>query len=187
MPSYFAVAMAIAVSGSAWQNDVNAGFPDARASITLFRRGNSAMLFPFVRWQRAAAWARPAHACRNRLAAAGQDPVRTARRVCRRRSWHILGSARRGEEPDMSTAYMVAAGLVLAGLLLTAVGIASAARAINIDAETAAALAGIRLDRNRELEANLIAQSRAARRGLWTIFAGTVLQALGTAVPLHWT
>jgi uncharacterized membrane protein len=87
----------------------------------------------------------------------------------------------------MSTAYMVAAGLVLVGLLLTALGIASAARAINIDAETAAALAGIRLDRNRELEANLIAQSRAARRGLWTIFAGTVLQALGTAVPLHWT
>jgi hypothetical protein len=87
----------------------------------------------------------------------------------------------------MSTAYMVAAGLVLVGLVLTAVGIASAARAINIDAETAAALAGIRLDRNRELEANLIAQSRAARRGLWTILAGTVLQALGTAVPLHWT
>jgi hypothetical protein len=87
----------------------------------------------------------------------------------------------------MSTAYMVAAGLVLVGLVLTAVGIAGAARAINIDAETAAALAGIRLDRNRELEANLIAQSRAARRGLWTIFAGTVLQALGTAVPLHWT
>ena len=41
--------------------------------------------------------------------------------------------------------------------------------------------------RNRVLEANLIAQSRAARRGLWTIFLGTVLQALGTAVPLHWT
>jgi uncharacterized membrane protein len=86
----------------------------------------------------------------------------------------------------MSTAYMVAAGLVLAGLLLTAVGIALAARAITIDQETAAALAGIRLDRNRALEANLIAQSRAARRGLWTIFVGTVLQALGTTVPLHW-
>ena len=87
----------------------------------------------------------------------------------------------------MSTAYMVAAGLVLAGLALTAVGIVVAARAITIDEATAAALAGIRLDRNRALEANLIAQSRAARRGLWTIFIGTVLQALGTTVPLHWT
>jgi uncharacterized membrane protein len=88
---------------------------------------------------------------------------------------------------DMSTAYMVAAGLVLAGLLLTALGIAVAARAVTIDEKTAADLAGIRLDRNRELEASLIAQSRSARRGLWTIFLGTVLQALGTAVPLHWT
>jgi len=87
----------------------------------------------------------------------------------------------------MSTAYMVAAGLVLAGLLLTAVGIALAARAATIDEETAAALSGIRLDRNRALEASLIAQSRAVRRALWTIFAGTVLQVLGTAVPLHWT
>jgi hypothetical protein len=87
----------------------------------------------------------------------------------------------------MSTAYMVAAGLVLGGLLLTALGIAVAARAINIDEDTAAALAGIRLDRNRALEASLIAQSRTARRGLWTIFLGTALQALGTAVPLHWT
>ena len=87
----------------------------------------------------------------------------------------------------MSTAYLVAAGLVLAGLLFTAAGIAVAARGVTIDQETAAALAGIRLDRNRTLEAHLIAQSRAVRRGLWTIFLGTVLQALGTAVPLHWT
>ena len=87
----------------------------------------------------------------------------------------------------MSTAYMVAAGLVLVGLLLTALGIAVAAKAVTIDEETAAALAGIRLDRNRALEAQLIAQSRAVRRGLWMIFLGTLLQALGTAVPLHWT
>jgi hypothetical protein len=41
---------------------------------------------------------------------------------------------------DMSTAYMVAAGLVLAGLLLTALGVAVAARAVTIDEKTAADL-----------------------------------------------
>ena len=87
----------------------------------------------------------------------------------------------------MSTAYLVATILVLAGLLLTVAGVAVVARAVTIDARTAAAMAGIRLDRDRELEADLLAQSRAARRGLWTILTGTVLQALGTAVPLHWT
>ncbi|HXW23369.1 MAG TPA: hypothetical protein VEK73_01365 [Xanthobacteraceae bacterium] len=86
----------------------------------------------------------------------------------------------------MSMAYTVATVVVLIGLLLTAAGVAVVARAINIDAETAAAIAAIRLDRNRALEASLMAQSRAARRGLWTILVGTVLQALGTAVPLHW-
>lgn len=87
----------------------------------------------------------------------------------------------------MSTAYLVATVLVLVGLLLTTAGVAVVARAVSIDERTAAAMAGIRLDRDRELEANLLAQSRAARRGLWTILLGTVLQALGTAVPLHWT
>src|SRR5262245_52349744 len=46
MPSYLAVAIAMAVSGSAWQNDVNAGLPDSRARITPLRRGMSAMQFP---------------------------------------------------------------------------------------------------------------------------------------------
>src|SRR5262249_4100913 len=46
MPSYLAVDIAIAVSGSAWQNDVNAGLPASRARITPFKRGISAMLFP---------------------------------------------------------------------------------------------------------------------------------------------
>src|SRR5882757_8219433 len=46
MPSYLAVAMAIAVSGSAWQKDVNVGLPDSKARITPFKRGISAMLFP---------------------------------------------------------------------------------------------------------------------------------------------
>jgi hypothetical protein len=92
-----------------------------------------------------------------------------------------------GEEQDMSTAYTVATVLELVGLVLTALGIGLVARAVSIDEETAAAMAAIRLDRDRALEASLIAQSRAARRGLWTILAGTVLQALGTAVPLHWT
>jgi hypothetical protein len=92
-----------------------------------------------------------------------------------------------GKERDMSTAYIVATVMVLVGLLLTAVGVGIAARAIGIDERTAAAIAAIRLDRDRALEASLLAQSRAARRGLWTILAGTVLQALGTAVPLHWT
>jgi uncharacterized membrane protein len=87
----------------------------------------------------------------------------------------------------MSTAYTVATVLVLVGLLLTALGIALVAGAVNLDEETAAAIAAIRLDRDRALAASLIAQSRAARRGLWTILVGTVLQALGTAVPLHWT
>jgi uncharacterized membrane protein len=87
----------------------------------------------------------------------------------------------------MSTAYTVATVLVLVGLLITALGIGLVARAVNLDEETAAAIAAIRLDRDRSLEATLIAQSRATRRGLWTILVGTVLQALGTAVPLHWT
>src|SRR6516225_299716 len=43
MPSYFAVAIAIAVSGSAWQKEVNAGLPDSRARTTPLRRGMSAM------------------------------------------------------------------------------------------------------------------------------------------------
>src|ERR1700675_1085711 len=46
MPSYFAVATAIAVSGSAWQKDVKVGLPDSNARITPFKRGISAMLFP---------------------------------------------------------------------------------------------------------------------------------------------
>src|SRR5262249_27056540 len=46
MPSYLAADIAIAVSGSAWQNDVNAGLPASRERITPFRRGMSAMLFP---------------------------------------------------------------------------------------------------------------------------------------------
>jgi hypothetical protein len=92
-----------------------------------------------------------------------------------------------GEEPNMSTAYTVATVIVLVGLLLTAVGVGIAGRAIGIDERTAAAIAAIRLDRDRALEASLLAQSRAARRGLWTILAGTMLQALGTAIPLHWT
>jgi hypothetical protein len=136
------------VSGSAWQKDVKAGFPDARPLITLFRRGNSATLFPREQRPRA---------------------------------------DYRGEERDMSTAYTLATVVVLIGLLMTGLGIGLAARAVNIDEETAAAIAAIRLDRNRDLEATLIVQSRAARRGLWTIFVGTMLQALGTAVPLYWT
>jgi hypothetical protein len=87
----------------------------------------------------------------------------------------------------MSTAYTVATVIVLIGLALTAVGVGIAARAVNIDERTAAAIAAIRLDRDRALEASLLAQSRAARRGLWTILVGTMLQAVGTAVPLHWT
>src|SRR5437763_14326419 len=46
MPSYFAVLMAIAVSGSAWQKDVNAGLPLSKARITPFNRAISAMLDP---------------------------------------------------------------------------------------------------------------------------------------------
>src|SRR5436190_1342444 len=46
IPSYLAVAIAMAVSASAWQNDVNACLPDSKARITPLRRGMSAMLFP---------------------------------------------------------------------------------------------------------------------------------------------
>src|SRR5262252_11035467 len=54
MPSYLAADIAIAVSGSAWQNDVNAGLPASRARITPFRRGISAMLVPCARGSAAA-------------------------------------------------------------------------------------------------------------------------------------
>src|SRR4030081_564450 len=49
MPSYLAVAIAIAVSGSAWQNDVNAGLPGSRARITLFKREISPMPSPITK------------------------------------------------------------------------------------------------------------------------------------------
>jgi hypothetical protein len=87
----------------------------------------------------------------------------------------------------MSTAYTLATVLVLIGLLLTAVGVGIAAKAVTVDAETAAAIAGIRLDRDRDLEKTLLVQSRAARRGLQLILVGTLLQAIGTAVPLYWS
>src|SRR6476646_4545427 len=44
MPSYLAVVIATAVSGSAWQKDVNAGLPDSRARMTPLSRGMSAMV-----------------------------------------------------------------------------------------------------------------------------------------------
>ena len=41
--------IAIAVSESAWQNEVNAGLPDSSARITPFKRGMLAMFYP-LRW-----------------------------------------------------------------------------------------------------------------------------------------
>ena len=47
MPSYLAVVIAIAVSGSAWQNDVNAGLPDfERADHAVQTRNISHALSP---------------------------------------------------------------------------------------------------------------------------------------------
>src|SRR5262249_36328480 len=59
MPSYFAADIAIAVSGSAWQNDVNAGLPASSARVTPFRRGMSGMLPPCARVARPRPQPRP--------------------------------------------------------------------------------------------------------------------------------
>ena len=71
-----------------------------------------------------------------------------------------------------------------AGLGLTAIGAAIAARAVIISDDQATELSKTMWDANVKLKANLIRQSRGAMRGLWLVVAGTLLQLLGVLLPL---
>src|SRR6185312_7918268 len=77
-PSYLAVVMAIAVSGSAWQNDVNAGLPDSSALMTPLRRGMSGIGFPLTLFV-SAFYRRPFSLRHHRAAAKRRVPVIPAR------------------------------------------------------------------------------------------------------------
>jgi hypothetical protein len=74
--------------------------------------------------------------------------------------------------------------LILLGLLLTAVGAGIAAKAVIISDEQATRLAGPNLGGNNALADSLKAQSRRAKNGLRMILGGTILQIMGTALPL---
>lgn len=78
----------------------------------------------------------------------------------------------------------VAAGLVLFGLILTAVGAAIAASGVILTLEQATELASTKWNMNLELRDALLDQSRKAMRGLIFIAIGTVVQLAGTIIPL---
>jgi hypothetical protein len=87
----------------------------------------------------------------------------------------------------------VIAVLIVGGLVFTGYGAWVTSNAVILTPEQAVNIGLSRfsdenLDENLKLPAvrNLLAQSRAARRGLLAIFAGSVLQALGTLVWLFW-
>lgn len=71
--------------------------------------------------------------------------------------------------------------LTLVGLAATALGAWIAARAVIITEQRAAKLAETHWDKSRPLEAAFIAQSEAARNGLYLVMVGTILQFTGTA------
>jgi hypothetical protein len=56
------------------------------------------------------------------------------------------------------------------------IGAIIAARAVIISESQANSLSGTRWNGNSDLKAALLAQSRAARNGLWCIVAGTAFQ-----------
>jgi hypothetical protein len=74
----------------------------------------------------------------------------------------------------------------LFGLLLTGIGAFVASRAVIIGEKQAADLATTKWDMNVNLKNSLLGQSKSARNGLALVVAGTVFQAIGTALPLWW-
>jgi hypothetical protein len=72
----------------------------------------------------------------------------------------------------------------VAGLLLTTVGAAVAARAVIVTEQQATELASPMWDLNPKLKASLIRQSRTAMYGLGLMVAGTALQLIGIVLHL---
>jgi hypothetical protein len=79
----------------------------------------------------------------------------------------------------------VAAGLVLLGLILTAVGAGVAAWGVILTPEHATELASMKWNMNEELKAALLDQSAKARWGLIIVVIGTVMQLAGTIILLR--
>ena len=73
---------------------------------------------------------------------------------------------------------------LLTGLVLTTVGAAITATSVIISDDQAEKLSTTNWDSNKALKQSLIDQSRSARCGLWIIVAGTIIQVIGTALPL---
>jgi len=74
--------------------------------------------------------------------------------------------------------------LIIIGLVMTMLGAAVAARSVLITEEQANAISATKWRMNAHHRDNLVAQSRSARHGLWTVALGTLLQIMGTSVPL---
>jgi hypothetical protein len=83
--------------------------------------------------------------------------------------------------------------LMVAGLLLTALGAGIAAKGVIISYADATAIATTKWALSTELRDSLISQSRYAMWGLILVVLGTLLQAISAAVPLfdrswrHWS
>lgn len=72
----------------------------------------------------------------------------------------------------------------LFGLFLNTAGAVVTARAVIITEKQADALASTLWKSNPTQKQSLLEQSRSAQCGLWLIVAGTIVQVLGTALPL---
>src|SRR6516164_4323554 len=78
----------------------------------------------------------------------------------------------------------VAAGLLVVGLILTAVGAGIAASGVILTEKQATELASTKWDLNVELRDALLDQSTTAMWGLIFILIGTVMQLAGVIIPL---
>ena len=74
--------------------------------------------------------------------------------------------------------------LTIGGLIAIASGAWVTARAVILDDKTAATLAGAYYGRNTALEGALIKQSAAAKRGLYMVFAGSLMQIVAVAAQV---
>jgi hypothetical protein len=84
----------------------------------------------------------------------------------------------------MATWKLVSVACLLFGLVLTAVGAGVTAQAVIITESQASDLATTKWGSNEELKNALLDQSHKAKWGLIVIVLGTVLQILGTVIPL---
>ena len=85
----------------------------------------------------------------------------------------------------------IAAIIAIIGLLMIGLGAYIAARAVRLTDQQAVEIgvsrgAGSTVEENLKLPAvqTLLRQSRGASRGFWLIFAGAILQAVGTIIPM---